>query len=158
MHIPSIYITNPQYIFIILLYIIFGFLISLVAQLVKNLPAMQETWVRSLVGKIPWRRERLPTPIFLPREFHGLYSPRGRQESDMTEQLSLYNFISFRGKKWENLNFIDLFLYETLISSFLPVDCSYQLLSFNYFQTSLVPLASFMAIFSSILHFCMHVC
>ena len=48
---------------------------SLVAQLVKNLPAMQETWVRSLVGKIPWRRERLPTPVFGPREFHGLYSP-----------------------------------------------------------------------------------
>ena len=23
----------------------------------------------------PWRRERLPTPVFWPREFHGLYSP-----------------------------------------------------------------------------------
>ena len=44
---------------------------SLVAQLVKNLPEMQETWV----GKIPWRREWLPTPVFWPREFHGLYSP-----------------------------------------------------------------------------------
>ena len=32
---------------------------SLVAQLVKNLPAMQETWSPSLVGKIPWRTERL---------------------------------------------------------------------------------------------------
>ena len=38
---------------------------SLVAQLVKNPPAVQETWVRSWVGKIPWRRERLPTPVFL---------------------------------------------------------------------------------------------
>ena len=28
---------------------------SLVAQMVKNPPAMQETWVQSLVGKIPWR-------------------------------------------------------------------------------------------------------
>ena len=37
---------------------------SLVAQLVKNLPAMLETWVQFLVGKIPWRRERLPTPVF----------------------------------------------------------------------------------------------
>ena len=36
---------------------------SLVAQLVKNPPTMQETWV--LVGKIPWRRDRLPTPVFL---------------------------------------------------------------------------------------------
>ena len=35
------------------------------AQLVKNLPAVQETWVQSLVGKIPWRRERPPTPEFL---------------------------------------------------------------------------------------------
>ena len=32
---------------------------SLVAQLVKNPPAMQDTWV----VKIPWRRERLPTPV-----------------------------------------------------------------------------------------------
>ena len=35
---------------------------SPVAQLVKNLPAMQETWFDVWVGKIPWRRERLPTP------------------------------------------------------------------------------------------------
>ena len=27
------------------------------------------------VGKIPWRRERLPTPVFWPGKFHGLYSP-----------------------------------------------------------------------------------
>ena len=25
--------------------------------------------------KIPWRRDRLPTPVFWPGEFHGLYSP-----------------------------------------------------------------------------------
>ena len=50
------------------------FLGFLVAQLVNNLLAMQETWV----GKIPWRRERLPTPVFWPGEFHGLYSPWGR--------------------------------------------------------------------------------
>ena len=34
------------------------------------------------VGKIPWRRGRLPTPVFWPREFHGLYSPWGSKESD----------------------------------------------------------------------------
>ena len=38
---------------------------SLIAQLVKNLPAMQETPVQSWVRKIPWRRNRLPTPVFL---------------------------------------------------------------------------------------------
>ena len=47
---------------------------SLVAQLVKNLPAMQETWVRSLGWEDPWRRERLPTPVLWPGEFRGLYS------------------------------------------------------------------------------------
>ena len=38
---------------------------SLKAQLVKNPPAMQETWVQFLVGNIHWRRDRLPTPVFM---------------------------------------------------------------------------------------------
>ena len=42
------------------------------------------------VGKIPWRRERLPVPVFWSGEFHGLYSPWGCKESDMTERLSLH--------------------------------------------------------------------
>ena len=62
---------------------------SLVAQLVKNPPAMWETWVQSLVGKIPWRRERLHTPVFWPGEFRGLYSPWGCKELDTTERLSV---------------------------------------------------------------------
>ena len=41
------------------------FLSVLVAQLVKNSTAMQETLVQFLGGKIPWRRDRLPTPVFL---------------------------------------------------------------------------------------------
>ena len=36
------------------------------------------------VGKIHWRRERLPTPVFWPGEFHGLYSPWGHKQSDTT--------------------------------------------------------------------------
>ena len=44
---------------------------SNVAQLVKNLPAMQET----LGWESPQRREWLPTPVFWPRKFHGVYSP-----------------------------------------------------------------------------------
>ena len=51
------------------------------------------------VGKIPWRRERLPTPVFLPGEFHGQrslagYSPWGHKESDTTERLSLTHEVS----------------------------------------------------------------
>ena len=66
--------------------------VSLVAQLVKNPPAMWETWVWPLGWKIPWRRERLPTPVFWPGEVHGLCSPWGRKESDTTERLSLLLF------------------------------------------------------------------
>ena len=58
---------------------------SLVAQLVKNLLGLRDTWVDPWVGKIPWRRERLPTPVFWPGEFCGQYSPWGCKESDMTE-------------------------------------------------------------------------
>ena len=47
---------------------------SLVAQLVKNPPAM---WFEPWVGKIPWRRERVPSAVFWPGEFHGPYSPLG---------------------------------------------------------------------------------
>ena len=71
---------------------------SLLAQLVKNLPAMWETWVRSLGWDIPWRRESLPTPVFWPGEFHGLYSQWGRKESDTTERLSLhFMYLGFVG-------------------------------------------------------------
>jgi len=42
--------------------------------MIKNLSAIQETWFDLWVGKIPWRRERLHTPVFWPGEFHGLYS------------------------------------------------------------------------------------
>jgi len=39
--------------------------------MVKNLPAMQETWVQSVGWKTPWRREWLPTPVFLLGKFNG---------------------------------------------------------------------------------------
>ena len=54
---------------------------SLIAQLVKKKIRLQcrrpqfDPWV----GKIPWRRERLLTPVFWPGEFHWLYSPWGRR-------------------------------------------------------------------------------
>ena len=44
---------------------------SLVAQTVKRLSTMRETWVRSLGREVPWRRKRQPTPVFLPRKSHG---------------------------------------------------------------------------------------
>ena len=69
-------------------------------QTVKNLPAVHgrhgfDTWVR----KIPWRREWQLIPVFLPAESHGHrslegYSPWGRKELDMAEQLTLSLFFT----------------------------------------------------------------
>ena len=47
-------------------------------------------WVRN----IPWRRARLPPPVFLPEEFHGQrslagYNPWDHKESDVTKQVTL---------------------------------------------------------------------
>ena len=65
---------------------------SLVAQLVKNPPAVRETGVQSLGWEDPLEKGK--APVFWPGEFHGLYSPWGRKESDTTERLSLH-FTSF---------------------------------------------------------------
>ena len=43
----------------------------LVAQMVKNLPAMWETWVQSLGWEDYLEKDWLPTPVFLPGESHG---------------------------------------------------------------------------------------
>ena len=55
-----------------------------------NPPAIQETPVQFLVGQIPWRRERLPIPLFWPGEFYELYSPWGRKESNNWATFTLY--------------------------------------------------------------------
>ena len=57
--------------------------------LVNNPPAMRETWVQSLgLRRSPREGNGYPTPVFWPGEFHGLYSPWGRRESDTAERLS----------------------------------------------------------------------
>ena len=62
---------------------------SLVAWLVKNICLQcRRPGCDPCVGKIPWRRERLLSPGFWPGEFHGLYGPWGRKESDTTERLN----------------------------------------------------------------------
>ena len=62
------------------------------AQRVKRLPTVQETRVRSLGWEDPMEKEMATHSVFLPGKSHGLrsvvgYSPWGRKESDMTEQL-----------------------------------------------------------------------
>ena len=53
-----------------------------------------------VLGRSPEARERLPTPVFWPRKFHGLYSPWGPKESATTERLS--HFLS-QCKIWRSV-------------------------------------------------------
>jgi len=60
-----------------------------VAQLIKNLAAMQETWVQSRGWEDPLEKGKVTHSSILPGEFHGLDKPWGHKESDTTERLSL---------------------------------------------------------------------
>ena len=82
------------------------YFVSLVAQTIRNLFAMNETWVQSLQ----------PTPVFLPGESHeqrslGGYSSWGCKESDMTEQLSTaqHSAYIYIYKIHVYIKFIDIF-------------------------------------------------
>ena len=60
-----------------------------------------------LVGKIPWKRERLPTPVVWPGEFHEQYSPWGRKELDTIDWLSFSLYFEIR--KCDATSFVFLF-------------------------------------------------
>ena len=80
----------------------------LVAQPVKNSPAVAIIGFNPWVGKIPWKMEWLPTSVFRPGESHGqrslaAYSPWGHKQSDTTEQLSLSLFTPLTVGEWELL-------------------------------------------------------
>ena len=89
------------------------------------------------IGEIPWRREQLPTPVFLPGKCHGQrslagYSPWGHKESDMTERLSL-TFTS-SSSFFFFFAIVDFFSLNTAVSFlllFFPNVCFY------YFNFSL---------------------
>ena len=60
------------------------------AQMVKDPPTIQETWVRSLGWEDPLEKGMVTTAVLLPGEFHGQrslagYSPWGHKESDTAE-------------------------------------------------------------------------
>ena len=71
----------------------------LLAQMAKNPPAMQETWVQSLGWEDPLGEAWQPTPVILPREFHRQRSlagsPQGCKELDTTERLTLLLHYTF---------------------------------------------------------------
>ena len=62
-----------------------GVSVSLVAQLVKNLPAMWETWAQALGWEDPLEKGKATHSRVWPGEFHGLYSSWGHKELNTTE-------------------------------------------------------------------------
>ena len=86
----------------------------LVAQTVKNLPAMWETQVWSWVRKIPWRREWLPTPVSglensMNRGTWQGYSPWGHKELDTTTHTHTHTHTHTNEK---NLKIYCPYIYE----------------------------------------------
>ena len=61
--------------------------------MVKNPPVMWEAWVQSLGGKIPWRRERLPTLVFLPGE--SSWTEKSGRLQSMGSQRVRHNWMIF---------------------------------------------------------------
>ena len=77
---------------------------------------MQETGFDPWVGKIPWGRKWLPTPVFLPGESQEQrsladYSSWGHKESEMTGQLSMHPF-SGEGRRAGNRVNDQSYLYD----------------------------------------------
>ena len=84
------------------------------AQTVKNLPAMRESWVRSLGQEDPLEEGLQPTPVFLPGKSHGQrslvgYSPGSRKSRTQiaTKQQQQMGNIALV-KQIEILNFMEL--------------------------------------------------
>ena len=123
----------------------------LVPQLVKNLPTMWETWVRSWVGKIPWRRERLPTPVLWPGESPwtegpGSLQPMGSQRSrhdwttkHSTERTEAYSWLFTCNHDFFPLNLIfrdNLNSYSS--EKYIPFIMSFCTNTFCFLQWALI--------------------
>ena len=104
---------------------------SLIAQTVKNLPAMQETRVRSLGCKDTLRREWQSTPVFSHGGFHGQRSlvncsPWSCKKSDMTEWLTYTNTVSdkpnfkecFQNHKYWKMHCISVELWKVRLKKY----------------------------------------
>ena len=114
---------------------LYDFDVLLVAQMIKCLPAMWETWVRSLGREGPWRRKWQPTPIFSPGKFvdrgawwtivHGVAKSRTRL-SDFAFAFAFtslcHPFAVHCGCFHRNLSFLIWILaYLIMIFSFLKI-------------------------------------
>ena len=109
---------------------------SLVAQLVKNPPAMWETWIWSLCWEDPLEKERLPTPVFWPGEFRGLYSSWSQRIG--------HDWVTFTFDRWEHRMLESKEFYVCVHTQLCPtlcdpIDCSVPAsFSHGIFQASIL--------------------
>ena len=111
------------------------YMASLVAQVVKNLLCLQHRRPRFDPGvrKIPWRRKWQPTPVFLPREFHGQrnlagHRPWGCRESDTAERLILSLSPEFFEETGQGVRGRGTKLCHILTNQNVVFSCMYRLL------------------------------
>ena len=89
-----------------------------------------DPWVR----KIPWRRKWQPTPVLLPRKFHGWrtlvgYSPWGHKESDMTEWLHLHINKHIVSQKYKLKMHLIHLTYRTSLLNLVYLKCAHNTLA-----------------------------
>ena len=70
--------------------VVLNSLFYLITQIIRNLPAMWETWIQSMGEEDSLEKEISTHPVFLPRKSQGQrslmgYSPWGHKEADTTE-------------------------------------------------------------------------
>ena len=87
---------------------------SLVAQMVKNLPSMQETWVQSLGWEDPLEEAWQPNPVFLPRE-----SPWREEHGELQSMES------------QRIIFINIYAISLALERFESDQCDHIILQFN---------------------------
>ena len=90
------------------------------AQMVKNMPPMQETRVLFMGWEKPQRREWLSIPLFLPREFHGQRSLAGYSPWGLISERTYTNeqAVKLSGSVWRSSC---LFIQIMLV--FAPYPC-----------------------------------
>ena len=96
--------------------------------MVKNLPAMQETWLLSWVGMIPWRWKWQRTSVFLPGEFHG--------QSSLVDYILFLNIVVF-WKFYKDFNLLQFFFIlnkYNFIRNFIHFMPTFSICNLNYYS------------------------
>ena len=94
------------------------------AQAVNNPPAIWRPGFSPWVGKISWRRERLPTPVFWPGEFCGLYCSWGHKSQKRLRDFH-FHVLASCGRL--------VLLWTSLLALFLQNPIGFGLLCFNFY-------------------------